>query len=246
MSFYKIRKNILCTMGLMMLQVVGCGRAPQDSFSKETTIKTVPPSKLTIKKEVRRDDVGKYSVKLEKVNESFDLNVQGTFQINIEKDLFLVDGYVSGVDSGIKHYQIIQSGGECPTMDSDLNFDGIIDNLEGSLVYGTKLIPLDANISAQFEGMSYGPIANEEGEYFYRKSVPFSSLMADLKSLDDDLYDDLIKIDFDQYLELEKRVIVIYGISSSVPLPSTVRGTFERDEFELIPIACGKIQRIDE
>ena len=144
MSFYQIRKTILCIMGLMMLQIMGCGPAPQDSYSREAPLKKVPPSKLSTKKEIKREDAGKYSVKLEKVNESFDLNVQGNFQIYIDKDLFLVDGYVSGVDSGVKHHQIIHSGGECPTMDSDLNFDGIIDNSEGALVFGAKLIPLDS------------------------------------------------------------------------------------------------------
>jgi hypothetical protein len=145
--------------------------------------------------------------------------------------------------SAIMHYQIVHMKGTCPDENSDFNADGVIDAVEGMELYGGRLLPLDSNLNTQEEGIGYGPVANEEGSYHYKRSAPLARLFGDLKVVDVNLEDSLVKLSQSDKLELDKRVLVVYGISSAVELPGSVAAFEGKTSQESLPVACGQIER---
>lgn len=191
-------------------------------------------------------DPGTYVAELYPVNRTLRDNLQGEVKLTIkdQEDEFIAVVEVKGADSGIKHFQEILTGSECPSENEDTNFDGIIDAGEILAYSGNVLIPLDSKLQNQFEGMSYGPIANEEGYYLYRRSASYKSVLQDLKSFDDGPEDTLVKLAASEKMRLVHKVVVVYGVSAEVELPETVKSKSDRSLHESIPLLCGKLKRI--
>lgn len=168
----------------------------------------------------------------------------GSIEIQVEGDDFMVESMVKDSPAGIKHYQFIMSGSECPDFNDDKNLDGIIDIREMMNKTGKFFIPLDSNLSEQIAGMDYGPIANGTGSFIYRRSTTLSMLLSDLNAPDPDRADHLVKLPTGDYLKLAKKVVVILGVPKLIDLPDTVSNIDNFTEHESLPIACGRIMRV--
>jgi hypothetical protein len=188
-------------------------------------------------------NMGKFVTQLYPINDVFEKSISGEFHLELDESYFKVKGKVLHSSSYEKHFQIIHTGESCPDISGDLNNDGWIDYFEGTHFYGHRLIHLDANLATQIEGIDYGPIGDERGNYSYQKRIDKEIFFDDLFSEDDDLFDDLKKLNLNQKLNLEKRVLVVYGISSKILLPLTVNEGIKNPN-ELVPVACGKVRRL--
>lgn len=243
-------KNNISTIVLAMslITLVSCGNKKSSSAAAPVVATTPPapqisPQRPVVEKEEL--DPGTYKAVLHPVN-SFQTNeAGGEFTIRIKDDVFMAESQINGVHEGMKHHQAVLTGAECPDENADSNFDGVIDVVEASAVSGNTLLPLDSHLSTQIEGISYGPIANEEGYYFYRRSSSFSLLMEDLSNYDDEPEDHLVKLVSPIKLALSQKVIMVYGLSPEVELPESVQGRDGLAPHESIPVLCGRLKRLD-
>jgi hypothetical protein len=135
-------------------------------------------------------------------------------------------------------------GTTCPDLSSDLNADGFIDISEATQLSGKILIPLDSNLSEQFTGIDFGPIANSYGSYIYRRSTGFSTLMSDLYALDPDPSDFITKLNVGEMLNLSGKVVLIHGVRKSDLLTDQVTSMRGLSTDETLPIACGTLMKL--
>ncbi len=189
-----------------------------------------------------KKDEGLYQAKLLPLNSNLSSLSDGHVKIIWDAQKFISDSKVTGSDPGVKHLQFILTSSICPTDKDDLNQDAIIDIKELLTASGNILIPLDSDVSEQLNGIDFGPISNEEGNYIYRRSSSRFDLWNDLTLPDPDLYDNIEKISDNQKLELGKRVVVVLGIASEKTIPTTVSNLWDLPLESTIPIGCGKLE----
>lgn len=218
-----------------LLSLMSCGK---DSGSTKNTT-------LVTQEEQEQDDQGIYRAVLLPINSDVAGTTTGTVEIRIEGDDFSVESSIAGSPAGVKHFQNIMMSTACPDMSVDKNSDGLIDFKETLSLTGPILIPLDSDLNTQLDGMSYGPIANSAGIYVYRRSTTLSQILSDLGALDPDPTDLVTKLPLGQNLNLSGRVILIHGVRSSEKLPDSVATVGEASRELMLPIACGKLVRVN-
>lgn len=201
-------------------------------------------SRILIEQRQEEGNQGNYRAVLAPINSTISGETTATVEIIIEGDEFIVEANAAGAPPGVKHLQNIMTGGACPDVNSDINGDGVIDIIEAGSYFGQIFIPLDSNLSEQIAGKDYGPIANGSGRYVYRRSAALSMLLSDLTAVDPDTSDGMIKLRGDDNLNLTNKVIVIHGISRTENIPGTVSTMGDMIPQDILPIACGKIERI--
>lgn len=182
-------------------------------------------------------DHKKFKAILRPISGSMYSAASGVVNVNIEDDEFVVEQSVEQAQSGVRHFQAIMTGSSCEGVDE--NLDGYIDLFEGSKTFGSRLIPLDSDLGSQLDGQNFGPIANEDETYVYKRRTSLSRLLSDLTAADPNFDDDLIKLNSPQDLYLHRRVVLVLGTSSE--LPETVAGLGIFSAQEGYPIACGEL-----
>lgn len=212
-----------------LVMVSSCGKRESNkslSYNEELTIE--------------KDD-GHFFSKINVVNASLNSFNKGEAKIVISDEKISFDINISGADPGVKHLQFILTGDRCPNINDDKNQDGIIDVNELFVSSGLVLIPLDSDVSEQLLGIDFGPISNESGDYKYRRSATRFDLWSDLTLPDPDHYDQIVKLENNQKLQMKRRIIVIMGISREKELPSTVTSYWNLPQDQTIPVGCGVI-----
>lgn len=130
----------------------------------------------------------------------------------------------------------------CPTADSDVNDDGVIDVLEAIAVSGEILIPLDDDLASQLPLEGF-PVANATGTLEYAQVADFELFLSDLEAADPDPSDFVAKLPAGGQLRLETRSVLLFGISEDVELPETVATIGDAEPHEMVPVACGVLIR---
>lgn len=217
----------------ILFTLTSCGK---DKDNKELT-------QFVTHEAQEQNDQGIYNAVIMPLNTSVAGHASGSFEIKIDGDDFVVESYVYGVAPGVKHFQNIMTTSACPNESADRNKDGIIDIVEAMNVTGQVLLPLDSDLNSQLSGMSFGPIANSDGQYYYKRSTTLSNILSDLYDLDPDPTDIYHKLMPGQNLFLNNRVILIHGVKSTTHLPSTVATVGELSPEQMLPVACAKIIR---
>lgn len=221
--------------GLMIF--TSCGNDKKSSTTNVTT-NTTPQVE-----QEQQVDQGEYRAILKPLNTSLSGELTGTVEISIERDDFVVQTKVKGVAVGIKYLQNIFTASKCPEASLDVNRDGFIDISESTASTGSILIPLDSDISEQLDGMDYGPISNNNGSFVYRRSSTLSRVMADLRAIDPDPRDLIVKLPVGEEINLSGRVVMIHGVKPSESLPETVGTYAYLPKEQTLPIACGVLIR---
>lgn len=187
--------------------------------------------------------VGHYRAVFKPLNQRFG-RMSGWAAITITDNQFWARVRVGGRKTTTMHAQFIHSRGRCPGMTDDLNGDGYLDFLEAYRIAGPILVPLDANLNSQLKGMHEFPLMKRKSHYFYSEAASYDRMMEDLRG-EDYLSDDMISKLSEDELELERRVVMIYGINEDNSLPSTVRSYTGYPAQYALPIACGELQAGD-
>ena len=219
-------------VGTCLFTLVSCG-SDDDSSSSSSP-----------RQEEQQDDQGIYRAVLRPLNTNVAGNTSGTVEITIEGDDVVVESNIAGAPAGVKHLQNITTSGSCPGTNADLNNDSYVDVLETLPSTGPILIPLDSNLSDQLAGSDYGPIANGSGSYVYRRSTTLTELLADLRAVDPDPVDPVVKLPDGSDLNLAGRVVVVHGVASSADLPGSVQTFGDLPNEQTLPIACGELVRV--
>jgi hypothetical protein len=187
---------------------------------------------------------GRYHALLKPLNTAVGGFPTGKVNIQVMADNINIRIKMKDTPPNTMHSQFIFSADECPTYVHDSNDDGYVDPFEASKVMGSILIPLDADLDSQISGIEIFPIADNLGGYEYFNEGSLSKMEADLKSPDDIMTDEIIKLDPQSDFKLEGKVVVIQGIHKDAYLPGSVRGVGMSSERTSLTIACGKLQRV--
>lgn len=220
----------------IMTAFTGCSKGEMGNGAGGRRNEAQPIEELTIE--------GNYEAKFTALNSSVSGMTSAKAKIHVIADQISVSLDAKDSPALSIHSQFIYTASECPTEVHDSNNDGFIDSVEASKVLGAILIPLDANLNSQLEGIETFPLADSLGSYKYYQEGVLSKLLADLQSLDPELNDELGKLPVGKDLKLDGKVIVIQGIPEEVYLPGSIRAPSYASERMALPIACGKITRV--
>lgn len=168
----------------------------------------------------------------------------GTFKVTINDNQFWARMFFQGPYTGHSSLQYIHVGSRCPTMDDDTNGDGFLDFDEAHDVLGDILIPLDSILETQLRGLNKFPKLKQKNSYFYSEATNYSRMIADLKAEDIFPVDRMTKLQNNEALDLERRIVVVYGVSDARSLPSTVSSYDGLPPQASLPVACGEIKEI--
>jgi len=144
--------------------------------------------------------------------------------------------------------QAVYTGSRCPNNSDNLNKDGYIDIQEAMSAMGKITIPLDGNLDGQIAGLETFPTGDvATGRYFYQLTASFERMFADLKGVDENLNDNIVKIAEQDGITLQGRIILIQGLPESVDLSLARVATVEGETIHSsLPIACGVLLKVDK
>ncbi len=140
--------------------------------------------------------------------------------------------------------QAIYTARRCPNINDDLNKDAYIDILEARLAIGKITIPFDGDLDSQMAGNTQYPFVDRMGKMFYSRSASFSRLFEDLKTLDENPLDQIIKLGEEEGITLPGRIVLFQGMPRKVFLPESVATTDGEDKYETIPVGCSVLWKV--
>jgi hypothetical protein len=147
---------------------------------------------------------------------------------------------MSGVPRVIEHWQHLHGFAEgnrdatCATAKEDANGDRIIDLIETEPVSGTTMLPFnDDPVAMNIPQDSY-PTAGDDSRYLYSRTVSLKAM------------EEAFARQFPgQQLDLDHRVIYVHGVPESTILPASVASLDDIPAQVTLPIACGKIEKVE-
>jgi hypothetical protein len=187
---------------------------------------------------------GQYLAVFETLNPQITSKITGAFTFARDSSIDELVGDVRITNAGPKliHAQNVRVGRRCPTLDDDLNHDGVIDASEGEAVYGKVFFPLDGDLSSQSSHDGEFPVGDAYGNYIYARVTKFSTFMKDLRGPDDG--EGYVKLKAKEALEIEGRVAVVHGVDEASDLPNSVRTVGRTTAAQTLPIVCGVIRKV--
>lgn len=181
-----------------------------------------------------------WEAELTAVNSSLTgLKTSGKAEFRLSNDTLYVMIEVRDAPPNIQHWQNFHGtpaadDTRCVTMDDDKNDDGVIDMFEIEPAAGRMMVPFNANPAMMSIGDYTYPTADENGYYKYEKAIPMEQLANNFAN------------SFEGYdIHLEKDAVYIHGVPKSTYLPSSVQSISGVPNYLTVPIACGKIKRVN-
>lgn len=182
---------------------------------------------------------GRYLAKFTTLNPHVVGTIPGSAQLIREDNRLSAFVRLFAGSPSIAHFQNVHAGTRCPTINDDTNGDGFLDIQETMNVVGPVIIPLDWDIGSQLSANRSWPKAFPNGSYEYMKVTRFDRFWDDLKSEDRNPNDNITKLQPDEGLQLNGKVVIIQGVDETKTLPETVAGYDRWKNFQTLPIVCG-------
>ena len=184
---------------------------------------------------------GRFKATLKSLNTQVGV-FHGWVSLSIEDYQFWARVKVLGPNTKDMHAQYIHLKGTCPLMTDDTNHDGYLDFMEAYKVAGPILLPLDSNLNSQMFGLNEFPTMRSKNDfYYYSEACNAERMIMDLRRHDYYETDMISKLGSRDKLNLQKRIIMIYGVAQDRVLPSTVSSFDGYPSQVSLPIACGEI-----
>lgn len=167
-------------------------------------------------------------------------NTTGEARFVVENDTMTVTIDVKGATPNTEHWQHFHGfpngdAAGCPTDAADANGDGIIDVVETEPVSGTTMVPFNELPAAMEVGSDTYPRAGADGSYHYEAKIPMNKL------------EEAFAAAFpDSKIELDHRVLYVHGVPADQTLPGSVASIGDIPAQVTIPVACGKIEKVNE
>jgi hypothetical protein len=229
-----------------LLILVSCGGSSGGGEKSSNHSQATTDTNVDIDIDIDAGIDGQYLAVFKTLNPDLTQKLTGAFTFSRDKleDELVGDVRLSNAGAGVIHAQNVRAGKRCPTLEDDLNADGIIDSFEGEKVYGKILFPLDGDLSSQGSHDGVFPVGDTYGNYVYSKVTKFSSFIQDLRNTEAN--DGYLKLSREEALDIEGRVVVVHGIDKAVELPGSVLSTGRLSRHQSLPIVCGVIQKVWE
>lgn len=177
--------------------------------------------------------MSKYKANITPLNqEQSGTEPMGTAIFTLDEKRLTISIEMKNVPANVMHRQdfhglVDDRMAEPATKDQDTNHDGVVDSDEIQAVSGQAMVPFnEAPQRLDFSATSY-PVANDHGNYDYYKEVGIDELVRNFKNTYNNAK-----------LDLDKRVIYIYGVANDTTLPAGIAAAS-------LPIACGKIEAVE-
>ncbi len=163
------------------------------------------------------------------------LKTDGEARFNFDGDEMIISIKVKDAQPGEVHWQHFHGftdnhAASCPDASADVNHDGVIDIVETEKAAGTTMVPFDADPAGMDVAHGTYPRAGDGGSYEYESRVSMKALDKAFR-----------KAFTDADLDLDRRVVMIHGVSEATKLPSTVASLGTIPARITLPIACGRI-----
>ena len=182
-----------------------------------------------------------YEAQIKSLNSNvINLQTSGKARPVIDENKMHVTIDIKNAPSGIEHWQHFHGFSNegiatCATEAEDANGDGIIDVVETESVSGTTMMPFNKFPAEMDIPTDTYPVADDNGSYHYEAEIS----MEDLESAFADAFGG-------SGLKLDSKVIYIHGVPSDTKLPQTVASIGDIPAHVTLPIACGKIKKVEE
>lgn len=182
-----------------------------------------------------------YVAKLEPMNATpTHHETTGTAKFEVHGDKLTITVTVKGAAPNMIHWQHFHgfktdAAAECASQAADTNSDGFVDLIETEPASGTTMVPFDDKPAAMDVAHGAYPKTDAHGNYKYRKVVSLKALTAAFAKAFDG-----------QKLDLDKRVVLIHGVPADTKLAATVQSLGPIPAHVTLPIACGKIERLNQ
>lgn len=206
---------------ILLSTLISCGddySSNSDDFEQEN--EDVPEPE-TIQKIYRAD--------LRAVNPLVADGLRGQVLLRLEGETFEANVAAQDVP-GVFHPQHIRTGKSCPGPEADLNRDGLIDFNESQSVTGPIFIPLDDDLNNVVADSAEYPNGGFVGAYVYQEETTRRQVVSELGA--------------EAGLDLENRVVMIFGVELDQTLPPTVPSPDGRPPQETFPLACGELSKV--
>jgi hypothetical protein len=187
-------------------------------------------------------EAAEYHAVLRPLNKNFG-SYKGWAGFSITENQFWARVKVKGRKTKDMHAQYIHVGSRCPSLQDDSNGDGYLDFIEVVNASGPILIPLDSNLTTQMKGIFEFPRMRRQPFYYYSEACNLQWLIEDLTREDVISDDYMTKLPPKQRLNMDRRIVIIYGVDQERYLPSSVRTSPGYTSQFTFPIACGEIRR---
>ena len=187
------------------------------------------------------DSIEVYEAQIQPLNSNVtNLQTSGKARFVIDEDKMHVTIDIKNAPPGIEHWQHFhgfpnEEVAICATKAEDANEDGVIDVVETEMVSGTTMVPFNKFPAEMNIPTDTYPVADDNGSYYYEIEIPL-----------DDLNSAFAEAFGGSGLKLDSRVIYIHGVPSDTNLPETVASIGDIPAHVTLPIACGKIERVEE
>jgi hypothetical protein len=184
--------------------------------------------------------IAQFEARLKALNTRVGSN-SGHLTILITDNQFWARMAFGGPYTGQMSSQYIHTGSRCPTMQDDRNKDGYLDFMEAHNVVGDIILPLDSVLESQLRGMNLFPKIKKNNGYYYSEATNFTRMMEDLRREDIFLDDNIRKLSKHEDLDLNQRVVMVYGVAEDRKLPITVESYDGYPPQASLPVACSEI-----
>lgn len=188
---------------------------------------------------------GMYVAQMNAINNGVGGAISGSLSINKDGSRLIAYMRMNGGQPHVVHQQRVHVGTSCPTAANDANGDGYVDVNEAFAHTGKILFPLDSDISGQERGSSIWPAGDMYGYYHWERATSFERFISDLREPDLNEENDFAKLGPDGALNLDGRVVMIHGAAETSNLPDSVGTRGRLRNFQVIPIACGIIRKVN-
>lgn len=182
-----------------------------------------------------------YEAHLQPLNTSVTkTNTTGEAKFVISGDSMTVTIDVKDAPPNMEHWQHFHGFKDdniagIPTQEADVNGDSIIDVVETEPASGITMVPFNADPAAMQVGSDTYPKADADGNYHYTTTISLEKLRSSFA-----------KAFGDSLIDLDRRVLYIHGIPSGTVLPQSVASIADIPAQITLPIAVGKIEKVNE
>lgn len=223
---------LLMTLGMASFLMFGCKNTKKDNKTEAAE------DEQEIVEEATEETV--YEAELSGLNTDITgSETKGTARFVVNGNTISVTIEVEGAPANVEHWQHFHGfangdDAQCPTADQDENGDGIIDLIETEAVSGTTMVPFNVAPAEMDIPTDTYPVADEDGNYYYETEIDKDALAKAFGEAFDG-----------QNLDLDKRVLFIHGVAEDTKLPESVQSLGPIPAQTTIPIACGKINKVN-
>lgn len=187
---------------------------------------------------------GNYASEIWPINTNLHLKNIGYVGVTRDGDSFRASVKLKYGPKGARIKQAFYTARRCPNINDDINKDAYIDILEARLAVGKIVIPFDSSLDSQSLG-DY-PSTDATGKMFYSQMASFDRMFMDLKSVDENPSDDLIKLKDDEGITLPGRIVMFQGVPETTTLPESVATTDGESKHTTLPVGCAVLWKVDQ